>query len=183
PGTWAQILCEYPDLVNGGGCPINSPGPPRGGATRAIVRGCGAAGSAPAWHAGGQGFESPQLHQGVFPELGCDTTKGAWPLVRRSSRLYPVCCGRGALLRAIASSGRLVFLDASPGVSSRSVVGADFGLFARSEPHEPRTGGSSAGAVVGGVGAEARPGRDAETVAGPKRLPVPGGPAAGRSAG
>ena len=25
-------------------------------------RGCGAAGSAPAWHAGGQGFESPQLH-------------------------------------------------------------------------------------------------------------------------
>jgi broad specificity phosphatase PhoE len=25
--------------------------------------GCGAAGSAPAWHAGGQGFESPQLHQ------------------------------------------------------------------------------------------------------------------------
>jgi hypothetical protein len=27
------------------------------------MRGCGAAGSAPAWHAGGQGFESPQLHQ------------------------------------------------------------------------------------------------------------------------
>jgi hypothetical protein len=27
------------------------------------VRGCGAAGSAPAWHAGGQGFESPQLHR------------------------------------------------------------------------------------------------------------------------
>ena len=26
--------------------------------------GCGAAGSAPAWHAGGQGFESPQLHRG-----------------------------------------------------------------------------------------------------------------------
>ena len=25
--------------------------------------GCGAAGSAPAWHAGGQGFESPQLHR------------------------------------------------------------------------------------------------------------------------
>ena len=24
--------------------------------------GCGAAGSAPAWHAGGQGFKSPQLH-------------------------------------------------------------------------------------------------------------------------
>ena len=29
---------------------------------RRAVRGCGAAGSAPAWHAGGQGFESPQLH-------------------------------------------------------------------------------------------------------------------------
>ena len=30
-----------------------------GGATRAY----GAAGSAPAWHAGGQGFKSPQVHQ------------------------------------------------------------------------------------------------------------------------
>ena len=30
-----------------------------------IARGCGAAGSAPAWHAGGQGFESPQLHPSV----------------------------------------------------------------------------------------------------------------------
>jgi hypothetical protein len=28
----------------------------------ALPWGCGAAGSAPAWHAGGQGFESPQLH-------------------------------------------------------------------------------------------------------------------------
>ena len=27
-------------------------------------RACGAAGSAPAWHAGGQGFESPQVHRG-----------------------------------------------------------------------------------------------------------------------
>ena len=32
----------------------------RSGAAK--IRGCGAAGSAPAWHAGGQGFESPQLH-------------------------------------------------------------------------------------------------------------------------
>ena len=32
-------------------------------------RGCGAAGSAPPWHGGGQGFESPQLHRstGRFP--------------------------------------------------------------------------------------------------------------------
>ena len=27
------------------------------------MRGYGAAGSAPAWHAGGQGFESPYLHK------------------------------------------------------------------------------------------------------------------------
>jgi len=27
------------------------------------VRACGAAGSAPAWHAGGQGFKSPQVHK------------------------------------------------------------------------------------------------------------------------
>jgi hypothetical protein len=33
------------------------------GVGAAKIRGCGAAGSAPAWHAGGQGFESPQLHQ------------------------------------------------------------------------------------------------------------------------
>jgi hypothetical protein len=32
----------------------------------AIIRGCGAAGSAPAWHAGGQGFESPQLHRSIL---------------------------------------------------------------------------------------------------------------------
>ena len=31
--------------------------------------GCGAAGSAPAWHAGGQGFESPQLHPYHHPGL------------------------------------------------------------------------------------------------------------------
>tara|TARA_B100001094_G_scaffold150276_1_gene145412 strand:+ start:314 stop:427 length:114 start_codon:yes stop_codon:yes gene_type:complete len=28
-----------------------------------IVRGCSSAGRAPAWHAGGQGFKSPQLHK------------------------------------------------------------------------------------------------------------------------
>ena len=31
--------------------------------TRSGSRGCSAAGSAPPWHGGGQGFESPQLHQ------------------------------------------------------------------------------------------------------------------------
>ena len=30
------------------------------------IRGCGAAGSAPPWHGGGQGFESPQLHDNVL---------------------------------------------------------------------------------------------------------------------
>ena len=31
--------------------------------------GCGAAGSAPAWHAGGQGFKSPQLHVASLPAI------------------------------------------------------------------------------------------------------------------
>src|SRR5687768_2794863 len=31
-----------------------------------MVRGCGAAGSASAWHAEGQGFESPQLHRNTW---------------------------------------------------------------------------------------------------------------------
>ncbi len=34
-----------------------------------VLRGCSAVGSAPPWHGGGQGFESPQLHvkQPVLP--------------------------------------------------------------------------------------------------------------------
>ncbi len=34
-----------------------------------MFRGCGAAGSAPAWHAGGQGFKSPQLHVAALPTI------------------------------------------------------------------------------------------------------------------
>ena len=34
-----------------------------------MFRGCGAAGSAPAWHAGGQGFKSPQLHVATLPDI------------------------------------------------------------------------------------------------------------------
>ena len=34
-----------------------------------MFRGCGAAGSAPAWHAGGQGFKSPQLHVATLPNI------------------------------------------------------------------------------------------------------------------
>ena len=34
-----------------------------------MFRGCGAAGSAPAWHAGGQGFKSPQLHVATLPTI------------------------------------------------------------------------------------------------------------------
>ena len=41
---------------------LNFGGPPTWPAHR-ITRGCGAAGSAPPWHGGGQGFESPQLHR------------------------------------------------------------------------------------------------------------------------
>src|SRR3712207_6558427 len=58
------------------------------------VWGCGAAGSAPAWHAGGQGFESPQLHQ---------TWKRNHPATDGSSFLYP-----GPSEPAGTSQGRLV---------------------------------------------------------------------------
>ena len=47
---------EYP------GCAGPNSGVPSGDTARGS-RGCGAAGSAPPWHGGGQGFESPQLHQ------------------------------------------------------------------------------------------------------------------------
>ena len=40
---------------------------------------CGAAGSAPAWHAGGQGFESPQIHEIESPAGG-------------SFSLHPIAC-------------------------------------------------------------------------------------------
>ena len=33
-------------------------------------RACGAAGSAPAWHAGGQGFKSPQVHKKISDYSG-----------------------------------------------------------------------------------------------------------------
>src|ERR1035437_4081251 len=49
--------------------------------------------------------------KGSSPSWGGDTTKGACPRDKRSGRMYPVCCG-GPLLRAIVSSGRLVFFDA-----------------------------------------------------------------------
>ena len=105
-----------------------------------------------------------------FPNLsgkGCDPTKGAWPLVRRPSRMYPVCCGRGPLSCGPADNRfpRAVGLLRRPAPgSSRSVVGVDFQLFARSDHHEPRTGESSAGAVVCGVGGEARVGLGAATL-------------------
>ena len=47
------------DLVGPGGAWVDSPSPLRGTPTR----GCSAVGSAPPWHGGGQGFESPQLHR------------------------------------------------------------------------------------------------------------------------
>ena len=36
------------------------------------VRGCSAVGSAPPWHGGGQGFESPQLHVRESPESSAE---------------------------------------------------------------------------------------------------------------
>jgi hypothetical protein len=51
------------------------------------TRGCGAAGSAPAWHAGGQGFESPQLHFFVSffisPFFRCFPPSGVLPHLER----------------------------------------------------------------------------------------------------
>ena len=44
------------------------------------VWGCGAAGSAPPWHGGGQGFESPQLH------VGERSREGDTPAYRRPGR-------------------------------------------------------------------------------------------------
>ena len=43
-------------------------------------RGCGAAGSAPAWHAGGQGFESPQLHDSSSAHRRTAVQRGAGAL-------------------------------------------------------------------------------------------------------
>ena len=60
---------------------------PRGQRSRAaVMRGCSAAGSAPPWHGGGQGFESPQLHK----ELPGQTPVGPVSLivvVRRGSQV------------------------------------------------------------------------------------------------
>ena len=42
-------------------------------------RGCGAAGSAPPWHGGGQGFESPQLHREWSSRTArCAMTRGSF---------------------------------------------------------------------------------------------------------
>ena len=67
------------------------------------VWGCGAAGSAPAWHAGGQGFESPQLHRMTGPQAMSPLARGrgTWPSVRlrrplrRTGRAPPLAprCG------------------------------------------------------------------------------------------
>ena len=62
-GWWPTTGSAAPDRT-----PISHRGGPLASIPRVVTRssgkqwGCGAAGSAPAWHAGGQGFESPQLH-------------------------------------------------------------------------------------------------------------------------
>ena len=65
-----------------------------------FLRGCGAAGSAPPWHGGGQGFESPQLHHalsGVLsangPFVATDLTRRANVIVRTSLRNVHVING------------------------------------------------------------------------------------------
>ena len=83
--------CEHPDAgpaaardatTSGSPAPISHPRtalakiPELPGQGR---RGCGAAGSAPPWHGGGQGFESPQLHQidRPVPDAGAGL-RAAW---------------------------------------------------------------------------------------------------------
>ena len=71
------------------------------------LRACGAAGSAPAWHAGGQGFESPQVHR----TRRAPSSGGARPISARSDSL------RGYGERVIAqprcpSCRHFVYLDA-----------------------------------------------------------------------
>ena len=51
------------------------------------TRGCGAAGSAPAWHAGGQGFESPQLHF-FFAERRLRSLPAAASLISRRDMCF-----------------------------------------------------------------------------------------------
>src|ERR1035437_7542177 len=98
PGTSGQNLCEYPDLVNGRGCPINSPGPLHRGAPR--EKSCGAVAQLVA-----------HLHgmQGVRGSSPLSSTKGSSP---RWGELYPEfpdlfgCRGEA---RRRASTGQALF--------------------------------------------------------------------------
>src|SRR6266568_7976172 len=84
------------------------------------ARGCSAAGSAPPWHGGGQGFESPQLHR------------------PRNSRSEPLCELRwfavGAKLQASASA---TGTTAGTTLTTRPAPGAGAGW---SRSATPRTG-------------------------------------------
>src|SRR6478752_2060465 len=81
------------------------------------VRGCGAAGSAPAWHAGGQGFESPQLHhkKRESPERVVPFFVSPWKAVDA-----PVLLALDSIFRRADKLDRRVGLVAyHPGVVSR----------------------------------------------------------------
>ncbi len=54
-----RVASTLRPIWGAGGAWVDSPSPLRGTPTR----GCSAVGSAPPWHGGGQGFESPQLHK------------------------------------------------------------------------------------------------------------------------
>src|SRR4051794_39605211 len=78
-------------------------------------RGCGAAGSAPHWQGGGQGFESPQLHHPAI--LVPHRSRGARTLGQKRCRgsvvdgelkaraHYVAAEPRGELLRLVSQSG------------------------------------------------------------------------------
>ena len=72
--------------------------------------GCGAAGSAPAWHAGGQGFKSPQLHVAVLPTIPKGWRKPE-SLLGRHILITGASSGLGLeVARAAASAGADVTL-------------------------------------------------------------------------
>ncbi len=58
-GVAGRVASALRPIWGAGGAWVDSPSPLRG----TPARGCSAVGSAPPWHGGGQGFESPQLHR------------------------------------------------------------------------------------------------------------------------
>ena len=100
---------------------------------RQQIWGCGAAGSAPAWHAGGQGFESPQLHATTRTpgESSQRFRRGCCRCVDRaeSALLLPPAEGRptGRSADSAIASG-----EEAPTTAIRSATEASYSVWIRS---------------------------------------------------